>query len=235
MACRMGPVPAFSIDDVLVELRTRDPGVAGDAGAALNAVTGGDGPEVITQARVQRFCWYTLPVKFLVDPGDHHRIVARAAEAFDLLGLDRYAEICRSEVTAKVIDGFAVSMAAGRRAYRAAEVASGLHPPATDRFEFGALMGAVEAEAWESTADMLEMAIVAGELTPSGRGWKARQVALVDAYLTDPDRHDGPGSLLDAIRAERLAWWQQRTRSATRRAALRAAPRPARPVSLAAR
>lgn len=205
------------VDAVIEQLRVEDPALAGDAEAALDALTAGEGPAMITQARLQRFCWYTLPVKFMTDTAHHHAIASALAVALDRLGLARYATIARSETTRGVINAFGESMEAGRRAYRDADVASGLVVPATESITFGAVMGWVEAEAWESTVDMLEMAIVAGDLVPGSRGAKTRQAALVDAWLTGPDRHDGPGSWLDAIRAERLDTWHNRTPSPTRR------------------
>lgn len=208
---------ASSIDAVVAELRQARPDLAGDADSALGWLTGGEGPEVITQARVQRFCWYTLPVKVLTTTEHHHHIAAAAAAGLDRLGLERYGAICRSATTAAVIDAFAESMAAGHKAYRKAEAASGVYPPVTDRFEFGAVMGPVEADAWDATANRLELAIAGGELTPGSRAWKTCQGDLVDAFLHNPDNHAGPGGLADAIRAERLDTWHTRTRSPTRR------------------
>jgi hypothetical protein len=45
----------------LVRLRSAVPSAADDAEAALVWIVGENGPELITQERVQQFLWYSLP------------------------------------------------------------------------------------------------------------------------------------------------------------------------------
>jgi hypothetical protein len=66
-------------------------------------------------------------------------------------------------------------------------------------------MGTAEADAYESIATTLELALAAGELKPGGRGWRLTQQRLARALLT-MTRPDG-GTLLDRIRTERLSTW----------------------------
>lgn len=50
---------------------------------ALEWIAGEQGLDLVTQHRVQDFCWYELPVKWMTGQDDHARITAfrRAAAA----------------------------------------------------------------------------------------------------------------------------------------------------------
>lgn len=192
------------IDAVVAELSALDERVGSDAEQALNWLTGGHGPAMLTQERVQQFCWYTLPMKFLTD-ADHHRAIAAAlTEALDLLELPRYAAIARSDTTTEILAAYERSDAAGKKAFRAASAASGIEPPDVPELEWGSLMGWEESEALSSVAEMLELVIAAGDLVPGARGWKQHQAELVRAHLAAPQLRLGGRSLLEAIRAERM-------------------------------
>jgi len=206
-----------AIRATIAQLEADDPGGAGDAEAALDWLTGGENLELLTQERLQQFLWYFLPMKWLTDTDHHRRIVDALARALDLLELPRYATICRSATTAGVLDAYARSDAQGKKAFRAADLASGIHPPDLDGFAWGPVMGWEESSALSSTADFLELAVAGGDLVPGAKGWKAHQQALVRAHLTTARIELQGGTLLDAVHTERLEHWLEGRRSPTRR------------------
>jgi hypothetical protein len=210
------------IADAVAKLGAEDAGAAREAEAALDWLTAGQGLEVLTQERLQHFLWYGLPMKWLTDTDHHRRVVDALARAFDLLGLPRYAALCRSETTAGVLDAYERSDAEGKEAFHRADLASGIRPPDLDELEWGLVMGVTESDALSSTAELLELAVASGELVPGVRGWKQRQQELVRAHLTTPRIELGGRSWLDGIRAERLETWLEGRRSPTRRQILEA-------------
>jgi len=218
----------------IAALAAEDTGVAEDAKAALEWLTAGEGIGVLTQERLQDFLWYQLPMKWLTDTGHHRRVAAALARACDLLGLPRYAAICRSATTAGVLDAYERSDARGKAAFRKADLASGISPPDLPELEWGAMMGLEESRALSSTAGILELAVAAGDLAPGGSGWKARQQEIVRAHLTVPRAELEGGTYLEAIRTERMTWWLEglgRSR-ARRRIVERIAGRLGTPVEL---
>src|SRR5690554_3820111 len=127
------------IADAIAKLEVEDAGAARDAEAALQSLTWGEGLGVITQERLQHFLWYGLPMKWLTDTDHHRRLVDALARAFDLLGLPRYAALCRSKTTTEVLDAYERSDAEGKKAFRRADLASGIRPPDTDELEWGSV------------------------------------------------------------------------------------------------
>jgi hypothetical protein len=91
------------IGAVVAKLAGQDAAAGEDARAALEWIAGDQGVDLITQQRIQNFCWYDLPVKWLVDLEEKLRVVAALAQALDLLQLPRYAAICRSGTTREVL------------------------------------------------------------------------------------------------------------------------------------
>ncbi len=156
----------------LAKLAGRDAEAADDAGAALEWIAGEQGLAFVTQERIQNFCWYELPVKWMVGFDEKLKIAGALAEALNLLGLPRYAAICRSQATREILGAYEGSIAHGKAAFRRAAAASGIGPPDLPEFEWGATMGFQEASAWSSTADRLEVAVAGGDLVPGARGWK---------------------------------------------------------------
>lgn len=210
------------IADAIAKLDAEDADAGRDAEAALDWLTASEGLEVLTQERLQHFLWYGLPMKWLTDADHHRRVVDALARAFDLLGLPRYAALCRSETTAEVLDAYGRGDAEGKKAFRKADLASGIRPPDIDELEWGSVMGMVESDALSSTAELLELAVATGELVPGARGWKQRQEELVRAHLTTPRIELNGQTWLDGIRAERLETWLEGRRSPTRRQVLEA-------------
>ncbi|MGH3441112.1 MAG: hypothetical protein ACRDUY_03530 [Nitriliruptorales bacterium] len=206
------------IAEAIAKLEAEDAGAARDAEAALESITWGEGLGVITQERLQHFLWYGLSMKWLTDTDHHRRIVDALGRAFDLLGLPRYAALCRSSTTAEVLDAYERNDAEGKKASRRADLASGIRPPDIDELEWGSVMGMVESDALSSTAELLELAIAAGELVPGARGWKQRQADLVRAHLLTARIELGGRTWLDGIGEERLdTWLDTHRRSPTRR------------------
>ena len=206
----------------LAKLAEQDPAAAEDARAALEWVAGEQGRALITQERIQGFCWYELPVKWFVDLDEKLRVVAALAEALDLLQLPRYAAICRSGTTREILNAYEVSTARGKAAFRRAAAASGITPPDLPEFEWGAVMGLEEASARSSTADFLEVAVASGDLVPGRPGWRARQKELVRAHLNVPQAGLLGQTLAQVILTERAETWVNARRSETRRQMLAA-------------
>jgi hypothetical protein len=69
--------------------------VAGDAEAALGSLTSDEGPQAITQHGLQTFLWYQRRAKWLTDLEGKLHIVASLGRLLELVGLPRYAAICR--------------------------------------------------------------------------------------------------------------------------------------------
>jgi len=155
--------------------------------------------------------------KWLTDPDHHRRVVAGLARALDLLELPRYASVCRSTTTASVLDAYERSDREGKRAFLRADAVSGISPPDLPELAWGSVMGWEESRALSSTAELLELAIAAGDLVPGARGWKARQRELVRAHLGAPRIELDGRTFLEVVQAERLQGWLDRRRSAARR------------------
>jgi hypothetical protein len=179
-----------------------------DAQHVYDTLMWGEGPSRIDQAGVQRWLWYELPTKYMTDePGYMARLAAVAAELFDELGLDAYAALCRSQVTAGVHAAFDRSRDDGFAAMRKALVSSGIDPPDLDSFAWGQVMGTEEAMAGAAAVSALELAIANGELVVGGRGWRARQREITERVL-DSDHPSQPGQTWrTAVVTERIGTW----------------------------
>jgi hypothetical protein len=210
------------IAPVLAKLAGQDEAAAEDARAALEWIAGDQGLALITQQRIQNFCWYELPVKWFVDLDDRLRVVAALAQALDLLQLPRYAAICRSGTTREVLSAYETSLAHGKAAFRRAATASGVMPPDLPDYQWGPAMGWEEASAWSSTAEFLEVAVASGDLVPGRRSWKARQQELVRAHLNVPQARLLGQTLAQVILTERAETWINARRSEIRRRILAA-------------
>ncbi|MCU0282246.1 MAG: hypothetical protein MUE66_10670 [Acidimicrobiia bacterium] len=198
-----------TLAQAVATLRARDPEMGHDAEAALGSLAGEAGPAAISQDRLQYFLWHQLPVKWLTGHDHHRRVAAALGEALDLLDLPRYGDICRSPITAQVLDAYAHSAARGRTAFHRAYDASVVTPPDLPEFHWGPLVGTQEAQAMSATADYLELAAASGTLVPGRRGWKGEREQLVRAHLNLARPELGGVSWLDTIRAERLDAWLQ--------------------------
>jgi hypothetical protein len=210
------------ITAALATLAAQDAGAADDARAALEWIAGEQGLSLVTQERIQTFCWYELPVKWPTGLDHKVRVAGALARALDLLGLPRYAAICWSDTTRGILDAYEASLEKGKAAFRHAAAASGIQPPDLPEFEWGAAMAVQEASAWSATDEFLELAVVGGDLVPGARGWKTRQQELARRYLSTPRAELMGQTLAQLILTERAETWVNLRRSGTRRQILAA-------------
>lgn len=198
------------IQRVLAAMVADDPERGRTAESVAEWLTAGEGVGVIDLARVQRFAWYELPMKWYGPPDQHRRVLAAAAELFDGLDLPRYAAVYRSAETAEILDAYAVSHDEGFKAFRNAYERSGVDPPDLDDFAWGDVMGIEEAVALAAAERALEEAMTQGTLAPGARGWKS-VASEVTAGVLDSAHPTGPGQThRTAIVTERLdAWLKQ--------------------------
>ena len=129
----------------LAKLAQQDAESVGNAEAALDWIAGELGVAAITQEHVQNFCWYQLPMKWLISHEEKLGVAVALGEVLDLLQLPRYASICRSQTTREILSAYEESSRLGKAAFRRAAVGSGITPPDLPDFEWGATMGPQEA------------------------------------------------------------------------------------------
>jgi len=204
-------------------LRSRDGAAAEAAMAAWGWVAPEGEAAKVHQRFVQDFVWYRLPVKWWTDQDEHLQVAASLAELFDELGLNRYADLCRSETTEQVIATWHADEAAGLAAYRKAVDASGIDAPDTDRLTWGEVMTPEESDARDHVAVTLERAIAEGDLRPGTPGWRIRQRQLTDAALSElVPGHPGGQDWLQLVTTARIGRWIEQRRSPGRRALIAA-------------
>jgi hypothetical protein len=88
----------------LLALGAEDDELADGAGDAIFWICGERGREAITQRRVQDFCWKRLPGERT--SLDWETVTEALARLLDLIGLPRYAGICRSQATRTVLAAY---------------------------------------------------------------------------------------------------------------------------------
>jgi hypothetical protein len=183
------------------------------------------GPERVTELGLCEFLWYQLPVT----TQDPMSIAAALGDLFEAAELPRYAQICRSAGTTKILRTYGEDgIRAGRDAFARALRRSGVVPPEVPELTWATAMGTAEVEAYEAAAAMLELAVIAGELTPGAAGWRSRQAELTREYLTAVV--DGP-SLLDRVRTGRVTAWTRSQGSGRRKLTAAVAERISMPVT----
>jgi hypothetical protein len=160
-----------------------DPAMERWAQLAADMLTAGEGYGGITQHRLQEFLWFSLPRK--LSPEDHAPTLAGMERLLDQLGLDRFADIVRSDNTREIISAWEEDGHTGFERARAGMDASGLVPPETELLSWGGVMGMEELMAYEAVAWALETALVAGELRPGTAGWRARSATLTRRTLEE--------------------------------------------------
>jgi len=215
-------VPVHEPSDTIVagaleRLRAEDERLGGDAEAALNSLTWDEGLETITQYGLQAFLWYELPRKWMTDLEGKRHLAMALGRLLDLVGLPRYAAICRSPGTDTVLTAYERDDRAGFAAFRRAEERSGLHPPELPELTWGPVMGMQEAGAFWSTAAALELAVAGGELRPGSRGWRVAQQAIARRHLTAARAELDGRTWLEVVVGERVEEWA-RSRGQARRA-----------------
>jgi hypothetical protein len=214
----------MSESQALETLTRQDPEAAGDARAALAWLTGDEGLETISLLRLQEFLWYALPVKWPMSTPGRVGVAKALGRLFLLAGLERYAGVCSSAGTEKIITAYADGHEEGIAAYTEAIEESNAAPPDTDLLAWGSVMGSQERAAYDACAAALELAFASGELSVGGRGWRTKRADIVNRWLClpggttppDPPEHGGaprppipPSSdtWLGRISAERIDAW----------------------------
>ena len=198
----------LDVESALDRIASRNEERAREAHHVYDALTWGEGPEQLSQARLQHWLWYELATKYLTDePGFMTRLVGIAAELFDELALDGYAAVCRSRATVEVHAAFDRSSDDGQAAMRRALDASGIEPPDTDSFRWGNVMGIEESMARTAAELALERAIDTGDLVVRGRGWGSRQRDITDAVLDSDHPSQSGQTWRTTITTERIGSW----------------------------
>ena len=195
------------IAGALARLRAEDERLGGDAEAALNSLTWDEGLQTITQYGLQRFLWYELPRKWMTDLQGKRHLAMALGRLLDLLGLPRYAAICRSPETDAVLEAHERGGREGFAALRRAEERSGVHPPELPGLTWGPVMGMQEAGAFWSTAAALELAVAGGELRPGSRDWQGAQQAIARRHLAAARAELDGRTWLEVVLGERVGEW----------------------------
>ncbi|WP_084957052.1 hypothetical protein [Thermoactinospora rubra] len=187
-------MPAPDVAALLLQL---DADLADDARTAAEWLTGDEPLESVTQLDVCEFLWCTLPLK--VD-GDPVRLARALGALLRLGGLDRYAALCESATTRRILRVYAQhGEEAGTAAYQEALAAAGVLPPDVPELSWSMIMGPEERGAQAACAAALELAMLSGQ--PVDR------VALTRSWLTLPRAELGGDSWLHRVHGERLNRW----------------------------
>jgi hypothetical protein len=168
----------------LETLTREDPEAAGDAKAAMAWLTGDEGLETISLLRLQEFLWYALPVKWPMSTPGRVGVARALGRLFALAGLDRYAGVCSSAETEKIITAYSGGHEEGIAAYTEAIEESNAAPPDTELLAWGSVMGPQERAAYDACAAALELAFASGELSVGARGWRTKRMDIVNRWLS---------------------------------------------------
>ncbi len=200
----------------LETLTREDPEAAGDAKAALAWLTGDEGLETISLLRLQEFLRNALPVKWPMSTPGRVGVAKALGRQFLLAGLDRYAGVCSSPGTEKIITAYAEGHEEGIAAYTEAIEESNAAPPDTELLAWGSVMGSQERAAYDACAAALELAFASGELSAGARGWRTKRADIVNRWLSgrpeipaSPPADGAPANdtWLSRISAERIEAW----------------------------
>ncbi|MEV6149552.1 hypothetical protein AB0L53_04355 [Nonomuraea sp. NPDC052129] len=188
---------APDVTALLAELERSEPDLAEEARTAVEWLTGGEPLETVTQLDVCEFLWYTLPLKV---GGDHERLARALGRLLQVGGLERYAGLCESALTTKILRTYArEGEDAGTNAYQVALEATGVLPPDVPDLQWSMIMGPEELGAHVACSAALELAIVSGDDVDPG--------ALTKRWLTAPRTELGGDSWLHRVHGERLNRW----------------------------
>jgi hypothetical protein len=182
----------------------RDSRASEDARGAVEWLTAEeDEPVAFTRRGLQLFLWYELPRKWLIDADDHVAVADALGSLFAELGAKAadLAALCRAPETLQLLRE-------GGGGFVEAIEASGLEPPDTPLLEWSDLMTIEESLERDAVSEMLESAVDGGRLRPGEKGWKERQVELVEGHLISPD--ESGATPLARIHAARRESWLER-------------------------
>lgn len=193
--------------EALQTLAREDPAVAADARTALRWLTSGGGLATVSLLRLQEFLWCVLPTSRPASTDSHLAVSRALARLLTLAGMERYADVCASELTAQVIAAYARSADDGIAAYSKAMATSHAAPPDTDLLAWSSVMGPEERAAYDACAAAIELAVAAQEIKVGVSGWKTKRAALVERWLTRSTEEPDTDTLLSRISAERIDEW----------------------------
>ncbi len=198
---------ADRVDAVIAAMEPHDPELAEWMRLAADALTAGEGEEVISQAGLQAFLWYQLPRKY---PETSWRPVAEAAGVLlSLLGLDRYASIARSPIHREVPHDGRRSLRLGRRAGNGLREVPGRQVRLGGRAARHRAPGVGQRDGDRGgERDAVGRAgagggITAGELRPGTGSWRRVAAEVCGRILESPAGDGGERTLLKAIHDER--------------------------------
>jgi hypothetical protein len=203
----------MSVDDVAEAVRrveARRPDLKMAVQPVADALTVGEGTEMIHQAALQQFLWWQLPRKYPQE--DWAGLAEATAELLDELGLHRLAPVARSARTSAVLAAWAQDSDAGATAYRDAHRSSGVEPPDTSVLAWGSVMGVDEARALETVERALGDAVAAGQLVPGRARWRSHAGSITEMVLTSPLDLPPGQSLAGLVTTERVGRWIDSTR-----------------------
>ncbi|OLR90718.1 hypothetical protein [Actinokineospora bangkokensis] len=208
------------LDSALDVIRARDDTAAKHAHALWHVMRATAAhPTKVTRYDVQQMVWRTLPGAHVRPGGDGafedlHGTCDAFAELLHLLGHERYAEVCRSPVTHRILDAAGDPVRYPELVARAwAE--SGVQPPDTPVLTWSDQGGPVETALHAACGRLLEEAVEAGTLPADGSGEPMR-VGLVMRLLTSPEA-EGEETWFARLLDERLDAWIPGRGSQTRR------------------
>jgi hypothetical protein len=210
--------PARNTDDMhdrvasaLADLEAEDPSLAEAARAAWTWLAGDAPPDAPLQRQLQDFLWYALPLKWTSDVDHQLVVVAALARLFDLLGAQRYAQLCRAPESEAILRAYDDDPGAGFRRYRRALDRSGIDPPDVPELAWGGIMSVEEALARDHVGARLEQAVSGGHIVPGANGWRTAQRTRTSAALAElvPD-HPGGQTWLQTVVTARLSAWIER-------------------------
>src|SRR5262249_432050 len=182
LASRIGlrqTVRMMTESQALEALSRGDPEAAGGARAARAWLTGDEGLETMSVVGLQEFLWYALPVKWPMSTPGRVGVAKALGRLFLLAGLDRYAGVCSSAGTEKIITAYADGHEEGIASYTEAIEESNAAPPDTELLAWGSVMGSQERAAYDACAAALELAFASGELSVGAAGWRPKRRSTV--------------------------------------------------------
>jgi hypothetical protein len=161
----------------------------------------------VGQIEIRRFLWILLPVTWGVPSQEWPRVAEAAAQLLGLASRPTLAELARSQETEQVFAAYARSREEGIEAANAAIERTGTNPPDTDLLTWRRSVSSAEASAYDELQRVLETAVIAGEYEPGRPGWRRRQRALTERWLTTPSRYFHNERPLDVIHKDRRQTW----------------------------
>lgn len=201
-------------------ISARDSAAARLANGLWGAMRAGAAHPRVTRYDVQGVCWGALPLlarkpESAAIIGDRHEAAGILGELLDLLNYPHYADICRGDITRKILDA-AEDVDRCTALSSQAWHESGVQPPNTPVLTWGEIRGPVEQAVHAATGRILEEAIDNGTIDLTYRDVEAVRIGLTMKVLSSP-AEELPGTWYTQIFDERLTTWLTYGGSQTRR------------------